>query len=47
MSVQIEPGPSRGEIVLLRQRQYLVEEVVAPPHDGDDYLHRLVCHFAA
>jgi hypothetical protein len=39
----VEPGPSRGDVVLLRQRQYLVEGVVQPPREGDDYLHRLVC----
>lgn len=43
MSVQGDVGPSRGDVVVVRQRQYLVEDVVPPARVGDDRLHRLVC----
>lgn len=38
-----DAGPSPGDVVLLRHRQYLVEDVVPPSQDGDDSLQRLVC----
>jgi superfamily II DNA or RNA helicase len=37
------PPPERGQIVHVRQRQYLVEEVTAPPHAADATLVRLSC----
>jgi superfamily II DNA or RNA helicase len=41
--VQIEAAPSTGQIVRVRSRQYLVEDVVPPPKPGDDTLIRLSC----
>jgi SNF2 family DNA or RNA helicase len=35
--------PQPGDVVRVRQRQYLVDEVVAPPEDGDSTLVRLSC----
>lgn len=35
--------PRVGDVVRVRQRQYLVEAVLPPVHEGDDPLHRLVC----
>ncbi len=35
--------PKLGEVVRVRQRQYLVEDVVAPPHPNDATLVRLAC----
>ena len=35
--------PQPGQIVRVRQRQYLAEEVVAPPSPGDATLVRLSC----
>jgi SNF2 family DNA or RNA helicase len=39
----ISPPPSSGQIVRVRQRQYLAEEVVPPPSPGDATLVRLSC----
>jgi superfamily II DNA or RNA helicase len=36
-------GLVRGAVAAVRQRQYLVTEVVAPPRDGDLTLVRMVC----
>ena len=36
-------APEPGEVVRVRQRQYLVEEVVGPPRVGDAALVRLAC----
>ncbi len=38
-----EAAPSAGDIVVVRHRQYLVEEVLPPKREGDDPLTRLVC----
>jgi hypothetical protein len=35
--------PSPGQIVRVRQRQYLVEEIVPPPNIGEATLARLAC----
>src|SRR5262249_41731758 len=35
--------PQPGQIVCVRQRQYLVEDVVPPPHAGDATLVKLSC----
>lgn len=37
------PIPDAGQIVQVRQRQYLVEEVVPPPRPADSTLLRLSC----
>jgi hypothetical protein len=37
----IGPAPSPGQVVRVRQRQYLVEEVLTPPAPGDATLVRL------
>jgi SNF2 family DNA or RNA helicase len=39
----VAPVPGPGQIVHVRQRQYLVEEVVPPPVGGDATLVRLSC----
>ncbi len=39
----MEQRPQRGNIVRVRTRQYLVEEVVAPPDPRDQTLVRLSC----
>jgi len=39
----IPRAPEPGEVVQVRQRKYLVEEVVAPPMTGDATLVRLSC----
>lgn len=43
MSLAIDIAPAIGEIVRVRSRRYLVEEVSAPPTPGDDTLVRLTC----
>lgn len=43
MPQRAEANPSAGDIVVVRHRQYLVEDVLPPRHDGDDPLTRLVC----
>jgi hypothetical protein len=43
MSVALDLPPTIGEIVRVRSRRYLVEEVRAPPTPGDDTLVRLSC----
>lgn len=43
MSVAIDTPPAQGDIVRVRSRRYLVEEVTAPPEPGDDHLIRLSC----
>ena len=43
MSVALDVPPRTGEIVRVRSRRYLVEEVSAPPNHGDDTLVRLSC----
>lgn len=35
--------PERGAIVYVRQRQYLVEDVIPPPHSGEATVVRLSC----
>ena len=42
MSMILEP-PSPGQVVRVRQRQYLVEEVVPAPDFGDSPLVRMAC----
>ncbi len=37
------PTPEPGQVVRVRSRQYLVDEVVAPPKAGDNTLVRLSC----
>jgi hypothetical protein len=37
------PAPSPGQVVRVRQRQYLVEDVVPPPSAADATLVRLAC----
>ena len=39
----LPPPPEPGEIVRVRQRQYLVEEVSSPPKKGDATLVSLSC----
>ena len=39
----IGPAPEPGQIVRVRQRQYLVEEVVPPPASADSTLVRMAC----
>ena len=39
----ITPPPNIGQIVRVRQRQYLVEDVVPPPESGDATLVRMAC----
>ncbi len=39
----IAPPPNIGQIVRVRQRQYLVEDVVPPPESGDATLVRMAC----
>ena len=36
-------APEPGQVVRVRSRQYLVEEVVPPPNPGDQTLVRLSC----
>jgi superfamily II DNA or RNA helicase len=43
MSLAVDIPPAIGEIVRVRSRRYLVEEVTAPPTPGDDTLVRLSC----
>jgi hypothetical protein len=43
MSIAVDIPPTIGEIVRVRSRQYLVEQVSAPPIPGDDTLVRLSC----
>ena len=43
MSTAVDIPPAIGEIVRVRSRRYLVEEVSAPPASGDDTLVRLSC----
>src|SRR5438093_13487195 len=43
MSLAVDTPPAIGEIVRVRSRRYLVEEVSAPPTPGDDTLVRLSC----
>src|SRR5438132_2846801 len=43
MSIALDLPPRIGEIVRVRARRYLVEEVSAPPTPGDDTLVRLSC----
>src|SRR5262245_44221548 len=43
MQASSADGPLTGQIVRVRQRQYLVEEVVQPPSAGDATLVRLSC----
>src|SRR5213595_2453190 len=43
MSIALDLPPRIGEIVRVRSRRYLVEEVSAPPTPGDDTLVRLSC----
>lgn len=39
----IPSAPKAGQIVRVRQRQYLVEQVTGPPASGDSTLVRLSC----
>ena len=41
--LEVAPVPKPGEIVRVRQRQYLVEGVVPPPSAADTTLVRLSC----
>src|SRR3989454_5322526 len=41
MSTTLIPNP--GQIARVRQRLYLVEQIVPPPHGGDSTLVRLSC----
>ena len=43
MPTAIDIPPTQGDIVRVRSRRYLVEEVTAPPEPGDDTLVRLSC----
>ena len=43
MTQVISEPPRRGDIVLIRQRQYLVEDVVAPPKPHESTLGRMAC----
>ena len=43
MPTAIDIPPAQGDIVRVRSRRYLVEEVTAPPEPGDDTLVRLSC----
>jgi SNF2-related domain len=43
VALSIERAPEPGQVVRVRQRQYLVEEVVAPPEPGDATLVRVAC----
>lgn len=43
MSLALDIPPSQGDIVRVRSRRYLVEEVTLPPEPGDDHLIRLSC----
>lgn len=42
-SRELGAPPVAGDLVLCRQRQYLVEEVVPPPEEFDQTLVRLIC----
>lgn len=43
LSASADSVPQEGQIVHVRSRQYLVEEVVPPPSPGDSHLIRLSC----
>ena len=43
MATMISPPPSPGQIVRVRQRQYLVEDVVKAPVLGDSAIVRMAC----
>ena len=43
MTIAIDIPPSHGDIVRVRSRRYLVEEVTQPIEAGDDHLIRLSC----
>jgi hypothetical protein len=43
MPLTADTVPDQGEIVRVRSRRYLVEEVTAPSEPGDDHLVRLSC----
>lgn len=43
MPTAIDIPPAQGDIVRVRSRRYLVEEVTTPPGPGDDTLVRLSC----
>jgi SNF2 family DNA or RNA helicase len=43
MHLSVDIPPSQGDIVRVRSRRYLVEEVTAPVEPGDDHLVRLSC----
>jgi hypothetical protein len=41
--LEVAQAPEPGQIVRVRQRQHLVEEVVPPPNAGEATLVRLFC----
>lgn len=43
MALSVDIPPSQGDIVRVRSRRYLVEEVTPPVEPGDDHLVRLSC----